>query len=64
MTQLIGISGGSCSGKTTLAEALVTELGAEEVSLLSFDDYFRGFDVLQRLGVVDWEEPNLYHYNL
>ncbi|MEM9172229.1 MAG: uridine kinase [Pseudomonadota bacterium] len=38
---LIGISGGSCSGKTTLARHLNTALGSAQCSVLLQDDYYR-----------------------
>lgn len=37
---LVGIAGGSGSGKTTLISVLRSELGAENVSVLSQDDYY------------------------
>ena len=38
---VIGIAGGSGSGKTFLAKSLVEALGEDKVSLLSMDQYFR-----------------------
>jgi uridine kinase len=38
---LVGIAGGSGSGKSSLAEALASTLGAAEVSRLSHDAYYR-----------------------
>jgi uridine kinase len=38
---LVGIAGGSGSGKSSLAEALVRTLGAAQVSRLSHDAYYR-----------------------
>jgi uridine kinase len=38
---LIGIAGGSGSGKTTLTHALVDTFGAERVSVLAHDAYYR-----------------------
>jgi len=37
--QLIGLSGGSCSGKTTLARAMLDAHGSD-ATLLMFDDYY------------------------
>ncbi|MEM7220800.1 MAG: uridine kinase [Pseudomonadota bacterium] len=36
----IGIGGGSCSGKTTLAAHLAEQLGAANCAVLCFDDYY------------------------
>ena len=43
---LIGIAGGSGSGKTLLAESLAKAFGAEEVALLPEDAYYRDFPEL------------------
>jgi uridine kinase len=37
---IVGLCGGSCSGKTTLARALLDTLGTD-ATLLMFDDYYR-----------------------
>lgn len=59
-TQLVGIAGGSCSGKTTLVKELVTRLGPG-LEVISFDDYFVGTQALKGRGIEDWESPRLYH---
>jgi uridine kinase len=38
----IGIAGGSCSGKTTLARLLAQRLGARRVACIAIDSYYRG----------------------
>ena len=38
-TILIGIAGGTGSGKTTLADKLVESFGSNEVSILRHDNY-------------------------
>ena len=38
---VIGLAGGSGSGKTTIAEALVADIGAEDVVLIQHDAYYR-----------------------
>ena len=50
---LIGIAGGTGSGKTTVANAIVTRVGAERIAILSHDSYYRDFvdlpkDILDR----------------
>lgn len=50
---LIGIAGGTGSGKTTVANAIVTRVGEERIALLSHDSYYRDFvdlpkDILER----------------
>ncbi len=58
---LIGIAGGSCSGKTTLANELEAKL-SDKVVRLSFDDYFVGLEMLRGIQVDDWESPTLYDW--
>ena len=38
---VLGICGGSCSGKTTLTRRLLERLGEREASVLAFDAYYR-----------------------
>jgi len=50
---LIGIAGGTGSGKTTVANAIVARVGEERIAILSHDSYYRDFvdlpkDVLER----------------
>ncbi|GAX89794.1 uridine kinase [Effusibacillus lacus] len=40
---VIGIAGGSGSGKTTVAQAIVSKLGDENVALISQDSYYKNF---------------------
>lgn len=58
---IIGIAGGSCTGKTTLLKELETRLGDDFASIL-FDDYFIGTENIKE-EVTDWESPSLYRYN-
>ena len=43
-TILIGIAGGTGSGKTTLANRLVESFGSDEVSILRHDNYYKRHD--------------------
>ena len=50
---LIGLAGGTGSGKTTVANAIVTRVGEERIAILSHDSYYRDFvdlpkDILDR----------------
>ena len=53
---LLGLSGGSCAGKTTLASALLQR--QPSAVLLSFDDYYRD---LSHLNVSDRAKKNYDH---
>lgn len=41
MSFLVAVSGGSCSGKSTLAATVLRRLGPGHASLLQFDSYYR-----------------------
>ena len=43
-TILIGIAGGTGSGKTTLADKVVDSFGRDEVSILRHDNYYKRHD--------------------
>lgn len=58
-TFIVGIAGGSCSGKTTVAKALYKKHN-RIASLIMFDDYFvhpGNIDLMK----VDWESIKLYN---
>ena len=48
-TIIIGIAGGTGSGKTTLTEKLRDHFGANEVSVLNHDSYYKRHDELRCL---------------
>ena len=56
---LVGIAGGSCAGKTTLAEGLVTRLG-DRVAVLQFDHYYRdhGHLPMRERALVNYDHPD------
>ena len=57
---IIGIGGGSGSGKTTIAEAVIVEAGPDGVSLVQHDAYYRdlrGLTPAQR-AAVNFDHPD------
>lgn len=55
----IGISGGSCSGKSTLTQKIFAKLGADQCVILPQDDYFFGLgDAPQGKGGPNFDHPN------
>jgi len=66
---LIGICGGSASGKTTVATKIIKELDVQWVSLLSMDCFYRveyteEEKVLIRRGDYDFDHPDAFDFDL
>lgn len=59
--KLIGIAGGTCSGKTTLARGVKQRLGSD-VAVLSFDEYFIGMERPDIDEIQNFEDPELYDH--
>ncbi len=61
MTPLIlGLAGGTGSGKTTVASALVRRVGAGRIAYVPHDAYYRNFSDLPRdqRELINWDHPN------
>src|SRR5437868_5312857 len=43
---IIGIAGGTGSGKTTVARAIYDRVGSDRIEWISHDSYYRNFDAL------------------
>ncbi len=57
---VIGIAGGSGSGKTTISSAVVAEVGAREVAVIEHDSYYRHFDglTLAERARINYDHPD------
>jgi uridine kinase len=60
---VIGLTGPSCSGKTTMANILTERLkkNGKQVHVISLDDFFYEVDVLHRMsddGEIDYDSPD------
>ena len=57
---LIGIAGGTGSGKTTVANAIVTRVGAERIAILSHDSYYRDASHLtpEERHAINYDHPD------
>jgi uridine kinase len=60
----VGITGGTCSGKTTLEGHLQRRLG-DALAVIPFDDMAIGRTALQAAGTVvtDWDDPGLFRWD-
>lgn len=63
---IIGISGGTGSGKTTVAQKIVTSVGAENVVYLAHDSYYRnlGDMPLDLKHKVNYDHPDAFDTDL
>ena len=58
MAKIIGVCGGTASGKTTLTQKLVKALG-NNVSVVALDNYYKNFGgILEELSKVNYDHPN------
>ncbi len=63
---LIGIAGGTGSGKTTVAKALTSEFGKSEVALIEQDSYYRNLThlSLEERSQVNFDHPDAVDFDL
>lgn len=68
MTQpfLIGVAGGSSSGKTTVANRIAEYSGAEAVSVIQLDSYYRDFpdEPLDVRRAMNYDHPDAFDWEL
>lgn len=66
MPAMILVGGGSSSGKTYLTHAVLESIGAEKVTLLTLDDYYKdqaSLSMEERLSV-NYDHPNAFDWKL
>lgn len=65
-TILIGIAGGTGSGKTTLADKLVDNFGSDEVSILRHDNYYKRHDEMcyEERTKLNYDHPDAFDTEL
>ena len=63
---IIGIAGGSGSGKSTVARRVAESLGAASVAALDMDAYYRNFAHLpaEERRRVNWDHPDAFDHEL
>lgn len=65
-TILIGIAGGTGSGKTTLANELINSFGQDEVSILRHDNYYKRHDGMcyEERSKLNYDHPDAFDTEL
>ena len=65
-TFLLGIAGGTGSGKTTVAERLAQAVGPQKVALLKLDSYYRARHDLsiEQRRLIDYDHPDAFDWPL
>ena len=63
---IIGVAGGSSSGKTTISERLVELTGPEHVSLIELDSYYldRSDEPPEERRVLNYDHPDAFDWPL
>lgn len=63
---LLGIAGGSGSGKTTVAEHLAALIGGEDLALLRLDAYYRDRNhlPLEERAALNYDHPDAFDWSL
>jgi len=63
---IIGIAGGTGSGKSSLANKLAKTFKSKEVSIIHFDNYYKSLDNIpvEKRGNYNYDHPKAYDTNL
>jgi uridine kinase len=63
---LIGVAGGTCSGKTTVSEKLAELAGGQHLALIKLDSYYtsRSFQPIEERAKVNYDHPDAFDWQL
>ena len=63
---VIGIAGGTSSGKTTVSQSIIKELGEDNITYISFDNYYYDLSHLEKRerDIVNFDHPNSLDHKL
>lgn len=63
---VIGVAGGTCSGKTTVAERLVESIGEEYLALIRQDAYYieRSHQPFEERAAANYDHPDAFDWDL
>ena len=65
-TNIIGIAGGSCSGKTYLSKQLLSSFGEDKITTINLDSYYFDLSHLDMSERVknNFDHPDSFDFNL
>jgi len=63
---VIGVAGGTCSGKTTVAERLAATVGDDQLALIKQDAYYieRSHQAFEERARANYDHPDAFDWNL
>ena len=63
---LIGVAGGTCSGKTTVSERLAELAGEEHLALIKLDSYYitRDHQPIEERALANYDHPDAFDWPL
>lgn len=63
---VIGVAGGTCSGKTTVAERLVATVGMDQLALIKQDAYYieRSHQAFEERAAANYDHPDAFDWDL
>lgn len=63
---MVGVAGGTCSGKTTVAERLADLIGPEHLSLIRLDSYYvdRADEPMEKRAAANYDHPDAFDWEL
>ncbi len=63
---IIGVAGGTSSGKTTIAERLVEAMGADDLALVKLDSYYisRTEQPMEERAAANYDHPSAFDWDL
>ena len=66
MSLIVGIAGGSGSGKSTVARRIAGSIAASQVAFIDMDAYYRNFAHLpmEERKAVNWDHPDAFDWDL
>lgn len=61
---IIGIAGGTGSGKSTVATAIINKIGKNNISYICHDSYYKDISTYKNKEIINYDHPNALDTNL